>query len=107
MISGSPTPEPEEISLEDAITNASLARVREVLTEVCLESEHARQIATERLLAPLADQQGKKRSLYETCKHCKAEYDVSANEKRDCVYHPGKLSSKRSQGVSVPRVSVC
>ena len=88
LTSGSPTPQPIESPLQDAIGTASPEVLRTVLQRLCSDSKNAEALAKSMLLDSMPE--GKQRKTYESCKNCKIEYDVTGNQKGGCVYHPGK-----------------
>lgn len=89
------SPEPVASSLNAAIKDAPVSQLREVLTYICDHNDFARKYADSCLLTPIsgngeAADNGRKRKRFEKCKNCSMEFSVLANEKGDCVFHPGK-----------------
>jgi len=81
-------PEPVESALHDAIQHANPDALRKILQQLCIRNDEAAALTRSTLMDNIDG--GRERERYETCKHCKAEYDVTKNEKGDCVYHPGR-----------------
>lgn len=92
-------PEPERMSLQDAISTASKAILAKTLIEICEHNEACRKLASALLLPPLAPPapQGTKRRASQTevidrtCKRCGHHFSNTMQVLRDCRYHPGKL----------------
>lgn len=90
LTSGSPTPDPENCTVESAIDTVSDQKLRRVLKTMCRESHEARRSAERLLLTKLHDGSNVKRKRYETCQNCEREYQVDVNRrKNECIYHPG------------------
>lgn len=87
-IYGSPSPAPEETSLDAAINDLSNESRTSLLQDICREIKGAEALTSSRLLAPIEGSTAK-RKAYETCKHCRQEYAVIQNHNKACRYHPG------------------
>ena len=82
-------PEPQRATVENAIANASLQRLRSLMTTMCRESPQARSIATRALLTSVPGKPAAKRRVHETCINCHEEYNVDTNYDGACGHHPG------------------
>jgi hypothetical protein len=95
--------------LRNAIDDANLKRLRAVLHNICEESDHARQLVSDKLLVNNAndvagdvegDQARHKRQRtsgeftrqrFEKCCQCEVEFDVLTNSDGACTWHDGTL----------------
>ncbi|KAK3699475.1 hypothetical protein LTR37_016432 [Vermiconidia calcicola] len=100
VTSGSPTPEPQESSLEEAILSAPLWRVQRLLIDICKINDYARAYAAGSLHSDMID--GKKRKKSEMCKHCGKEYEVEHNQKGGCKYHSGVSRGTNYRCIETP-----
>lgn len=92
--------------LAEAIQGASLSRLVSLVITLLRECEDAASLAEELLLTKSENVVSKKRRAedtvedtgypakkckrYETCAQCEEEFDVLANTKLSCEWHPGK-----------------
>ena len=92
-------PEPERVSLQDAINSASKEVLARTLLRICEHNIASRELATAVLLPPLAPPvpQGTKRRASPaevidcTCERCGRHFSNTRPVLRDCKYHPGEL----------------
>ena len=97
--SGSPTPPPQPITVQDAIEEAPATELRRLMQRVLADLPEARTLIEAALLRPLADggggggesTTGLKRKATEECKNCKKKYQIEDNKKGVCRYHPCKF----------------
>jgi hypothetical protein len=93
-------------TLEEAITSATLPRLRTVLLKMCRQDPVCVALASKELLVEAIGGGGsdatttkkRHRKAYEVCGQCNVEYDVEENEMRAkaqglCKYHPGMCSA--------------
>lgn len=96
-------PEPERMSLQDAINSASKAVLAKKLLEICEHNEASRELATTLPLPPLTPPvpQGTKRRapptevIDRTCELCGRQSSNTMQIQKDCRYHLGELSRVR------------
>jgi hypothetical protein len=94
--SGSPTPPPQSITVQDAIEEAPATELKRLMQRVVTDVPEARTLIEAALLRPLGDGGGEsttglKRKATEECKNCKQFYQVEDNRKGVCRYHPCKF----------------
>ena len=91
ITSGSPSPDSTETTLDQAILAGSQELVQRLLVDICARVPDAKAIAIATLLAPLPSVPSScKRKFFEVCRNCKVEYNVTSNDKGDCVFHKGR-----------------
>ena len=99
--SGSPTPTPQPISVQDAINEAPAFALKSLMQRLSANVPEARAFIEATLLRPLhnndngesSSSNGLKRKAMEECKNCKEYYEVDDNRKKRCRYHPGEFPS--------------
>ncbi|OQO07448.1 hypothetical protein B0A48_07145 [Cryoendolithus antarcticus] len=106
-VHGSPTPPPREVTLPEAIAPLSGDRVRAILTKVCATKKSSGAFVMRMLLHPINDLEPadvKNQARFQTCKHCKEEYEVGLNDAKSCRYHPGNASNSDSNSAERKRI---
>jgi hypothetical protein len=93
--SGSPTPPPQSISIQNAIDEAPAAELKRLVQRLLADVPQARPLIESTLLRPLGNGEsssnGLKRKATEECKNCKQFYQIEDNQKGVCRYHPCKF----------------
>lgn len=92
-------PEPEKVSLQDAINSASKEVLTRTLLRICKHNTASRELATALLLPPLSPPvpQGTKlraspaEVIDSTYECCGRQFSNRRPVLRDCKYHPGEL----------------
>ncbi|KAF2717534.1 hypothetical protein K431DRAFT_288492 [Polychaeton citri CBS 116435] len=86
--SGSPTPPPQSVSIQQAIEDAPPAELRRIVQNLWAGLPQARTVIDATLRRPLGNSSSLKRKAFEECKNCHETYDVEENEMGVCRYHP-------------------
>jgi hypothetical protein len=90
--SGSPTPPPQSITVQDAIEEAPATELKRLMQRVVADVPEARTLIEAALLRLLGNgselTSGLKRKATEECKHCHEFYQIEDNKKGVCRYHP-------------------
>lgn len=93
--SGSPTPPPRSVGIEQAIDEAPAQELKKLVRRL-LDLPQARPLIDAALLRPLGNgassSNGLKRKASEVCENCHHVYQVDTNKRGMCRYHPCKLS---------------
>lgn len=89
----------EPASIDEAIELASPRALRKLLRMMVYSQQTSMDLATAYLIPPLvpahsdsslAIKASRKRRMYETCQHCRAEFEPENNREERCSYHPGQ-----------------
>lgn len=89
----------EPASIDEAIELASPRALRKLLRMMVYSQQTSMDLATAYLIPPLvpahsdssfAIKASRKRRMYETCQHCRAEFEPGNNREERCSYHPGQ-----------------
>lgn len=89
----------EPASIDEAIELASPRALRKLLRMIVYSQQTSMDLATAYLIPPLvpahsdsslAIKASRKRRMYETCQHCRAEFEPGNNREERCSYHPGQ-----------------
>jgi hypothetical protein len=92
--SGSPTPPPQSITVQDAIEEAPATELKRLMQRVVADVPEARTLIEAAPLRPLGNgselTSGLKRKATEECKHCHEFYQIEDNKKGVCRYRPCK-----------------
>lgn len=98
-IEGSPTPppEPEEVTVSEAIEDAPGPELRKLVKRLWDRFTNTRSTIDDALRRPIDKSSGMMRKAFEYCRNCHEYYDVDLNALGVCRYHSGEGSDVCSQ----------
>ena len=90
----------EPANIDEAIEMASPRALRKLLRMMVYSQQGSMDLASAYLMPapipvqvdlPLSMKTSRKRRMYETCQHCRADFEPGNNREERCTYHPGQL----------------
>lgn len=100
LASGAGMQQRQPNDIDEAIEMASPRALRKLLRMMVHSQQSSMDLATAYLMpapmlthsgmAPVSGKLSRKRKMYETCQHCRMEFEPGNNREERCSYHPGQ-----------------